>query len=525
MHRILLLRRPLRRASVRSSHALRAGRGRHVTTRRNRRRHRANASPKRATASRRRSAPRPTPSRPRTSTPSRAARTRCSTRSILQAPGVAQDSFGQLHIRGEHNGLQYRLNGIIIPEGISVFGQTLDPRLADSVKLITGALPAEYGDCAPPASSTCRPRPACSSPAARSASMAAATAQITPSFDYGGSSGGFNYFVSGDYTTDTLGIESPDGSVRPAARPHQAVARLRVPAGHPRPEQQRHRDPRHLERHVRDSELARAAADRPRRHHRPRVRTACSRRTARPPSPATTSTNASARSPTTASSATCARKARSTSRSRAFGRYSSLYFTPGGDVGDLLYNGIAQTAYKRDEAYGLQAEGAWHAGDSHTLRFGVDLSGRRSGQRHLVAGAAGRTASGNQTSRTRRSTILDNGTKHAWSYSVYLQDEWKLFPIADGELRPALRPVPGLRRTRTSSARASTWCGRRPTRRRSMPAISRYFSPPPFELVATTDIALFAGTTARRRPPPTTRPRPSAPTITTSASTRSSATS
>src|ERR1700754_2464836 len=65
---------------------------------------------------------------------------------ILQAPGVAQDSFGQLHVRGEHNGLQYRLNGIILPEGISVFGQTLDPRLAESVKLIDGALPAEYGN-------------------------------------------------------------------------------------------------------------------------------------------------------------------------------------------------------------------------------------------------------------------------------------------------------------------------------------------------------------------------------------------
>ena len=39
---------------------------------------------------------------------------------ILQAPGVAQGSrFGQLHIRGDHNGLQYRLNGIILPEGIS----------------------------------------------------------------------------------------------------------------------------------------------------------------------------------------------------------------------------------------------------------------------------------------------------------------------------------------------------------------------------------------------------------------------
>ena len=28
---------------------------------------------------------------------------------ILQAPEVVQDSFGQFHIRGEHNGLQYRL--------------------------------------------------------------------------------------------------------------------------------------------------------------------------------------------------------------------------------------------------------------------------------------------------------------------------------------------------------------------------------------------------------------------------------
>src|ERR1700722_5210936 len=52
---------------------------------------------------------------------------------IMQAPEVAQDSFGQFHVRGEHNGLQYRLNGIILPEGISVFGQSLDPRLISSM--------------------------------------------------------------------------------------------------------------------------------------------------------------------------------------------------------------------------------------------------------------------------------------------------------------------------------------------------------------------------------------------------------
>ena len=54
-----------------------------------------------------------------------------------------------------------------------------------------------------------------------------------------------------------------------------------------------------------------------------------------------------------------------------FARYSSLFFTPGNSVGDILYDGIAQTAYKRDVAYGLQAEGAWRAFDGHTIRFGV----------------------------------------------------------------------------------------------------------------------------------------------------------
>ena len=45
-----------------------------------------------------------------------------------------------------------------------------------------------------------------------------------------------------------------------------------------------------------------------------------------------------------------------------FGRYSSLFFTPGNNVGGILYNGNAQTAYKRDAAYGLQAEGAASCG-------------------------------------------------------------------------------------------------------------------------------------------------------------------
>jgi len=64
---------------------------------------------------------------------------------LLQAPGVAQDSFGQLHVRGDHANLQFRINGVQLPEGINVFGQSLQTRLANSVALITGALPAQYG--------------------------------------------------------------------------------------------------------------------------------------------------------------------------------------------------------------------------------------------------------------------------------------------------------------------------------------------------------------------------------------------
>ena len=64
---------------------------------------------------------------------------------LLQAPGVAQDSFGQLHVRNEHANTQFRINGVQLPEGINVFGQVLQTRLADSVALITGSLPAQYG--------------------------------------------------------------------------------------------------------------------------------------------------------------------------------------------------------------------------------------------------------------------------------------------------------------------------------------------------------------------------------------------
>src|SRR6202171_4900859 len=133
---------------------------------------------------------------------------------VMQAPDVAQDSFGQFHVRGEHNGLQYRLNGIILPEGISAFGQSLDPRLISSLQLITGALPAEYG-LRTAGILDLTTKSGLLDPGGAISIYGGSHGTIQPSINYGGSSGQFNYFVSADFLKSDLGIESPDGRSNP----------------------------------------------------------------------------------------------------------------------------------------------------------------------------------------------------------------------------------------------------------------------------------------------------------------------
>ena len=68
-------------------------------------------------------------------------------RVLLQAPGVSQDSAasGLFHVRNDHANAQYRINGILLPDGVSGFGSILDTNFVGSLSLVTGALPAEYG--------------------------------------------------------------------------------------------------------------------------------------------------------------------------------------------------------------------------------------------------------------------------------------------------------------------------------------------------------------------------------------------
>ena len=138
---------------------------------------------------------------------------------ILQMPDVAQDSFGQFHIRGEHNALQYRLNGIILPEGISVFGQTLDPRLASSVELITGALPAEYG-LVTGGIVDMKTKSGLFEPGGEVSMYGGSHSELQPSFDYGGSIGTLQLFRLGRLSDQSARHRIARRQRQSASRPH-----------------------------------------------------------------------------------------------------------------------------------------------------------------------------------------------------------------------------------------------------------------------------------------------------------------
>jgi len=69
---------------------------------------------------------------------------------LIQAPGVTQDSYGQgqsqIHIHAFNGGgIQYRLNGVFLPEAVSSFGQLLGAYIIKSMSLIDNFMPAQFG--------------------------------------------------------------------------------------------------------------------------------------------------------------------------------------------------------------------------------------------------------------------------------------------------------------------------------------------------------------------------------------------
>jgi len=135
---------------------------------------------------------------------------------MLRFPGVAQDSFAQLHVRGEHaNFANTASTTCSCRKVIPGFGLELETRFADSVSLITGALPAQVRISHEPALSTSTRRTAPFSNRAKHRSTVESFDTIMPSFEYGGVTGKLNYYLPRITCMTASGSENPTRTANP----------------------------------------------------------------------------------------------------------------------------------------------------------------------------------------------------------------------------------------------------------------------------------------------------------------------
>ena len=401
---------------------------------------------------------------------------------LLQAPGVVQDSYGGLHVRGDHANLQYRINGVIIPESIGGFGQSLDARTIDNVKLLDGALPAQYG--------------------LRTAAVVDITTKsghdlgnggsvgitggsngtLNPNASVWGSNDRWSWFFTGNYMENDAGIENPTSSRKPI---HDHTNQVKGFS-----------DISYLiDNDTRLSFLFGVANNRFQIPNNPNQ------------TPQFAYLGQDGLDTADFNSANLDERQRENTRFGVLAlqgklgatdyqvsvgqRYSRLAYAPD-RIGELMFNGVASDVTRSNRASTLQADFAMPLGDRHTLRYGVYGSFERavSGNDAWVFPA---DADGNQASTTPIN-ILDNSRLTAKTWSAYVQDEWSIgdkwtlnyglrgdrYQLARTESQ--LSPRLGLVWQATGSTTVHA-------------GYSRYFTPPATEMIASSNIAKFDGTT------------------------------
>ncbi len=397
---------------------------------------------------------------------------------LEQAPGVAQDSFGQIHIRGEHANLQYRLNGILLPEGISGFGQVLDARIIDRMQLLTGALPAQYGYRTAGVVDMQTKSGAFDQGGVMDL-YGGSHATLEPSVTYSGNQGNVNYFMAGDFLSSEQGIESPTGKTHPLhddtdqGKGFGYVEYLLNPTN---------RIDIIFGTSVGQFQIPNNPGQNP-------VNTVAG-------APSIPSASLTETQLEQSHYGTIALQGTSGDWGYQFApylRYSQIHFRPD-TFGDLQYNGIASNVIRSDVAAGLQNDNSYRVNDRHTLRAGFvvqhDAAAADNNSQVFAANPDGTQAS------TTPITVIDNHHKEGMLAGVYLQDEWKLTErltvnygarfdqldayLDENQISPRLGAV--YKATDATTLHAG---------------YARTFTPPPLELIAPTTVAAFNGTTGQ----------------------------
>lgn len=400
---------------------------------------------------------------------------------LLQAPGVVQDSFGQLHVRGDHANLQYRIDGVIIPESIGGFGQTLDVRSIESLKFLTGALPAQFGYRTAGIVDITTKSGAQLGNGGSVGWYGGSRGTLEPNFELHGNQGRWSYYLTADFLKSDIGVENPtpshaaihdhtnqfktfgylsylvDDTTRAGFFFGTADNRFQIP-NHPgqQPEFEygdiSDFDSAKLDENQR--EITRFGVFSLQGHA----------------------------------------SGIDTDYRVALGqRYSGVRFDPD-VIGDLMFNGVASTVARSNRANTLQVDFSTPLDAAHLLRYGfyVDVERADSSNDSLVFPA---DSDGGQTSTTPF-PVFNDSRKLARTLGAYVQDQWQVGDsvVVNYGLR-ADRYRAWLSEGQLSPRIGLVWNAARDTAVHA--GFARYFTPPPTELIAPADIALYAGTTNR----------------------------
>src|SRR5580700_3563982 len=326
---------------------------------------------------------------------------------VLQFPGVSYDSAvanPNFHVRNEYANVQIRINGVVVPEGVSGLGPFIDTNFIGSMSLLTGALPAEYGlRTAGVLDITSR---AFATPGGDVSLYGGSRQTFTPSFDYGGSVGNSEYFVTARGNWNNLGIENTTPALN-AIHDETQQGKFFVYAS------------TLLDESTRFSFISAASYSAFQIPNNP-GQTALGDFGS--PNANSSTLNENEYDTYIANIATWQRHGSDGDAQFAvYSRYAEVHFVPD-VVGDLEFNDVASDVIRQSFLNGVQADASYLMNDRHTLRFGLSVSAEQtniSNTYTVLPGSPGAVTGG-------PFVIDDDNSKLGWNIGTYIQDEWKL---------------------------------------------------------------------------------------------------